>query len=847
MAKDTRHRTTAGNRFRFLLRVLGLTALVTAAVGAVVADAASLPADPWTLPAARAAFQGDLGIPVQVTTIAVAVAVLALVVELVAGLFLVTGRRSLTEATASVQVALAVALGVAVNVYSFTHFARVDLTRDRQFTLPPGVADELKKLRADSPTTIVVLQQHRTFGGADARSDSYDAAAGAKVVEKVNDLVALFREFGPRFNVVALDTSGKRYDAELKAVTANAPELRAAIEASPENSIFFAAAGKVQRLPFGEFLQLDKTASKAADGGRGNLVLLPQGVEGFARKVLAIQARKPRVGIAVVHPALGTTGSRDEQGIGMPGVRTALEANGFEVSEVVLKRWGGAGGLSPAADSTDENKLELTEARAESFGRQVRALRAAAAEGQKEHDRIANATLAQLNAMFRTPDGRLLKDAEKQLLVADIDRQLEEVRAVLDDKAKKLADAEAELAALRGNERAVEARRSTDVRAKLGKALADVDVLIVPRLTYLNMAEQSALNPKFFPLSSEQAAAVREFLRAGKPVLAAFGPSVASPERRPLPPEDVKVNAALPADPVEQVLAQAGILFGDQVILSDAEERAFAEARVGALATPAEAPKLSFDPTVVASGPSPLPPRPAGRPNPVGEAVRVTARGAAAKLDVEARDPRPVYLTPERAAALPFAGVIAQTGPDGWNESAPWEEDDGNPPRYQPAGDKDPKKGTRDEERRGPFPVGVAVEVPVGVLAESVPGLEAAALAGALAPGATLGGLATLALPPDAFAAKADNATVRIAAFGHGGLFTGGTLKPANEKLLLHTVNWLLGRSDRLPRGDVKPWAYPRVTLSEREARVWHWGTFLGLPLLAAYLGLIVLMVRKVR
>jgi hypothetical protein len=37
------------------------------------------------------------------------------------------------------------------------------------------------------------------------------------------------------------------------------------------------------------------------------------------------------------------------------------------------------------------------------------------------------------------------------------------------------------------------------------------------------------------------------------------------------------------------------------------------------------------------------------------------------------------------------------------------------------------------------------------------------------------------------------------------------------------------------------------VALTDQQFTLWRWGTFVGLPLLCAYLGLIVLMVRKVR
>ena len=72
---------------------------------------------------------------------------------------------------------------------------------------------------------------------------------------------------------------------------------------------------------------------------------------------------------------------------------------------------------------------------------------------------------------------------------------------------------------------------------------------------------------------------------------------------------------------------------------------------------------------------------------------------------------------------------------------------------------------------------------------------------------------------------------------------------PAAETLLLDAVNWQLHRDDRLPTevADADKWRFPRVDLSARQFRVWHLATFLGLPALVAYFGMIALMVRKVR
>src|SRR4051812_12194068 len=226
----------------------------------------------------------------------------SLLVQMMSGLRTVAGRRNAAATNAVLQVALAVALLLGVNLYSFRHYFRFDWTRSHQFTLPPEIAKELRELR--SPTTVVVYQRHKTFGTLSEKPDAYDYAAERKVVEKVQDLVNLFREFGPQFRVVVLDVEAEGYDKALEAVTKDAPGLRKAIDAAPDNSIFFESRQpvtlpdgshgeheSVQRLSFNDFYQLDKSASLAVDGGRGNLVLLPQGVGPFARKVLSIEEK----------------------------------------------------------------------------------------------------------------------------------------------------------------------------------------------------------------------------------------------------------------------------------------------------------------------------------------------------------------------------------------------------------------------------------------------------------------------------------------------------------------------------------------------------------------------------
>src|SRR5947209_5482754 len=228
---------------------------------------------------------------------------------------LARSRRAALGSNVLLQVALAAVLLVGINAFSFEHHLRLDWTRDRIFTIPAALQRDLGRLRGE--TRIVLYQPHTSFGQLAAKPDNYDAAAERKIVEKVKDLVEQFQELGPRFRVEVLDIQEEGFQDKLAQLKKEAPALGKAIESAPENSIFFYSQGdspsgsaaegegKVQRLSFHDIYQLDKLASQEANGGRGNLVLRYQGVEPFARKVLNIDQKKPRVAVAVIHEILG--------------------------------------------------------------------------------------------------------------------------------------------------------------------------------------------------------------------------------------------------------------------------------------------------------------------------------------------------------------------------------------------------------------------------------------------------------------------------------------------------------------------------------------------------------------
>ncbi len=858
---DTRQRTTLGSRFRFLVRALGLTGLAVVVTGVALAVASfpSVDLNSWagwkTIPnvlgAATKGAHGSLAQGAAWALVAgLAAVVLALLVDVV-GLLAGASGRAAAGTTATVGAVAAIVLLVLVNCYSFTHSGRYDCTRDQRFTLPPELAADLSKIRAAAPTTIVVHQTHN-FGRLAPHRDSYTKAAEEKVTEKVRDLVDRFREFGPQFKVVVLDTEAFGYKDQLDALTTDAPELKTAIEADPENGIFFHANKRVQRLSFNEFMQLDKTASKEADGGRANLVLLPQGIDAFARRVLAVQERRPKVAVCVVHEALGTTrGDGWRARYGMVGLRKALTDAGFDVTDIVLKKWGTPGGPKPAADTAEESTLERLEAELRSANATLRSARAERNVRDADTKKIAEAkgkpwaerVLAYSDYVVGTPP----EDFEPQILEV-VEKLTKRARERFTEAERNQKELEKRLVENLKDERHLQYRRMTDVSAKLTKQLADVDLLIVSRFTTEDALEGQEIDPELHSLSAEQAQVAKEFMKQGKPVLACLGPI--SPQFAPeqgesLPEFNARVNkelsTSLTAQPeeLEKLLTDRGIVLGRTVVLFDGETKSLTSDRFGS--GPVEVPPLTFTESPAADAKL--------KPNPIANAVRLTGRTAENALELRFRAVRPVSLTPAAQARQPFAAELVQTAPNSWNELRPF------PlilprgqrrilvyaPEFDPPAKGDAGKGTSDEEKRGPFTIGVAVEnkIPASWVYEDY---ESRQLAAVLNPFDTAAALGLMQA-----AEHGDRPTQRTVVFGSGHVFGGPELKPAQEKLLLHTVNWLTAREDRLPKSELPAWQYPRVAMSESEKTLWRWGAAVGMPLVAAYAGLLAMMRRRMR
>ncbi|VTR92069.1 unnamed protein product [Gemmata massiliana] len=872
MATDSRQRTTWGSRFRFLIRALGATGFMAVVVGLPLASISLPPVNltswsgwlsvPDVLKAGTTGAHGELAKFASWAIVGGLGAVaLALVVEALGLLFGAT-RRAAASTTATIGAVAAVALLVCVNIYSFSHYGRIDSTRDQRFTLPAEITNELSQLRASSPTTIVVHQTHN-FGRVAPQRDSYTKAAEEKVTEKVRDLVDQFRALGPQFKVVVLDTEAFGYQRERDALTKDAPELLTALNAAPENSIFFHANKRVQRLSFNEFMQLDKTASEEANGGRANLVLLPQGIETFARRIVTVQERRPKVAVCVVHELL-TTGSDDTR-FTLAGLKQSLTTQGFDVVDIVLKKgWASARALTdlkPAADTREESTLERLEGEFEDAEAEAVSARAEVAQFEAIRglvEKIKGRPWEERKAFYqRFVRGAITEGSEPELL-ALLAKRLKRAQDELEEASKKKQEAEKRLAEAMKDERPLQDRRMTDVSAKFTKQLADVDLLIVPRYTTEDAMKGPGVEANLHALSKEQAKVVKAFMKQGKPVLACLGPITPQVATAPSAPaeefdKEFTKEIANATDDLEKMLAERGIDLGRSVILFDGEPKALTRGdQFGGGA--ASVPRLTIG---SAGSESQL------KLNPIAAAYRLTERTAARtddhttqdapnqKFGIQLRAVRPVSVITDWQRFQPFTGEIAFTAADSWSELQPYPRVGRRPdgsralvyaPKYEPTTLDDPKKGGRDEEKRGPFSIGVAIEnkIPASWVDEDYERQEAAAAL--LAPVDSM-----LAVGLSVAATKIERPTQRTVVFGSGHLFSGQELKPAQEKLLLHTVNWLTAREDRLPKSDQPAWQYPRVELDDRAKNLWQLGAAVGLPLVAAYAGLLAMMRRRMR
>lgn len=747
----------------------------------------------------------------------------------------VLSARGQVGSSAFVQVLLGVVLLVGINVFSFYHYSRLDLTREGEFSelrQNPTFRQDLMRLTSD--TRIIVFRGGRPFGQLADKQDNYAAAAARKIIAKVRDNAEQFQDLGPRFRVEVLDIQEDDYQEKLQALRAEAKPLADAIEQAPEDSIFFYADGKVQRLAFHDVYQLDRKASQEANGGRGNLVLNYQGIEPFARKVLNIEEKRPRIGVGVIHEILGLENTDEvNKELGMGGVKKALTSRGFATRDIILKKWGEVGPPEPAVLTYDENRYERLESEIAELDDTIKTRKEAIRELEKAKEfwmsgseQEADARVSKRYALVLDDGDEILversrleaveKKLKRKIPTLPITKRVREL-FVKNDIEPPLAlhqlslqreqaerDALAKEMKSLNVENLSEQRRITDLHAKLTRMLADCDLLILPRMTLFNVARGDRIGNGIYKLDDGQINAIRDFLKAGKPVLFCLGPTNDPPGR--FDPFESGT------DRLETLLTDLGFKLPKQTVLFNVETKSFGERR-GALlilGSRVEVPPVEFS---WKPGGRPGLVKESGKSNPIRTSIELAARsvGQNQELGLRLRHPRPVYLVDAADKGRDDA-VFMMTSPDAWNESQPYPTRE-RTPRYEPPKKDDPDRGTVAEKRQGQFPIGVAAEVKV----------------------------------PEAWGDNKESAqTVRVAVIGHGGVFMGPTLSPLQEKLLLDVSNWLLGRDDLLARAE-RLWQYPRVEMSEQAITLWQWFAGLGLPLFVVCLGCVVLLVRRIR
>jgi hypothetical protein len=802
MATDSRKPNLLWTRTHFFIRFLGLTGLLVACEGLIL-----------LAPRSFADLNQPQTVGFQHLVIGLCLSALALLVELISALGMMAGRRSLFGANVVLQIALAATALVLVNLYAFHHPKRFDWTRSQSFTLPTSIKGQLAQLDPNSETSIV-LYLRRRGGDLVSAPDSFDLAAERVVVEKVKDVVDLFREVGPQFKIAVLDVAERDFADQLKALESE--ELQEAIRAAPQSSIFICSGKQVQRMSFSEFYRLDRSTSLERD----NLVLRSVGPEPLVRRIVNVEERKPRVGILVFHEWLSSEGPVNLYTLA--GAKQSLTAAGFEVRDVVLR--GPTG--EPAADSLEVSKLERLQEELDDLDGEIRSLEREGNLLERLLQRLPSAPLREINALVGdyaeqfNPRFALVRVSEdtREAAVRLFGNQQAAAKESLELAREERKEAAKDLTKL-NVDRVGEQRRLKDLRTKLARSLNDLDLLFIPRLTMLQTGEPIS-NPTFHDFDSRQAFAVREFLRQGKPILVSSGPT-----NMPSTPRGGPNRAIKPADPLENLLAELGIVLGQRTVLYNAEKRSFAGREESMLraSKPLVVPplKLGSDAergellqalssvgTASFGSLYALPfvqVQPTLPPNPVTKSLAIADYESGRRLELRPRFLRPIHLDRLKMRPLTMTAEVLTTSAATWHDDQPFSTAIRPVPRFEPPAPDDPENTSPEGRRRGPFTVGVALETK---------------------------------LPQE------NSRAARVAVMGQAGLFVGGELSPAQSRLLLDTCNWLCGREERLA-SEAKQWSYPRVSSEEKMS--WLWTARLGLPMIFAYAGVVVLLVRRLR
>ena len=291
-----------------------------------------------------------------------------------------------------------------------------------------------------------------------------------------------------------------------------------------------------------------------------------------------------------------------------------LASHGFETRDIILKKWSEMG-PEPTVYTFDESRFEgLEDQRLE--------LEANIKERDKELQELGSqkkiwkdSTIAELNkryAVVLLPDrpqpvltnrekvaeldkaGRKYKlipidEEDRADLVRDIETNLTLHELSMGQEKKELAAVVSEQKDLKIDNLA-EQRRITDLGAKMNRLLADTDLLIVPRMTFLDIPRRDIILNRAHKLDEAQMGALKEFMKAGKPVLFLLGPANE-------PKRDLEMPDFSGPDPLEGMLADLGFKMPKQTILFNVETKSFAERRGNLIiqGTQVEVPPVEFD------------------------------------------------------------------------------------------------------------------------------------------------------------------------------------------------------------------------------------------------------------
>src|SRR5262249_44214337 len=265
--------------------------------------------------------------------------------------------------------------------------------------------------------------------------------------------------------------------------------------------------------------------------------------------------------------------------------------------------------------------------------------------------------------------------------ISSEDRQqnLSRLEPALDDFKQELARKEEkeklltrELEQLQSDERVMEGQHQPDVKRKLEGLLDECDLLIVPRITLLDTANDMLVPNWAHQLDEAQVAAIKDYLKKGKPVLFCFGPI-----NEPGDPRDPSGRKPPPTpDALENLVSELGLHFALQTVLYDAESDAYAQSQVMSFGRGGseDIPPLMFTDesgTVRTLNPGARP----ISPNPIADSMKLTSRSAGKKLELKMRYPRPITYQSLRAPAA-FESAFLFTPSATWNDDDPFPTED---------------------------------------------------------------------------------------------------------------------------------------------------------------------------